>query len=374
MDAKKSIVKVGYNRLQVVIALSGGELIHFEADMTGQLMEVEKHEMSGDVACLHIAPVPEGSQRSRFLALGSYDNLCVEGVVSVAGDALRIFMVDLLGKTFKETMVPPGYTPRKFVVQPKQKLLVIIETDHGAFTAEEREAIRKTPLSDEQYGYPKAESEKWVSYTRVLDPKTAATTCLLELLENEAAVRSGPKRIWWLRSHISIGFVDEGKSLELLHKTQVEGVCSLPVPRKTAGGHRTRTQILQSIHYCKYRPDENQLYILADDCVPRWLTASHHVDFAGEDKFGNVYFVRSPQDVSEEIEEDPTGGKIKWEQGKLNGAPNKADEIVQFHVGDVVTCLQKALMIPGRTESIMSILLSVGETTWLTDLHIFRSR
>ncbi|CAN1257727.1 Spliceosome-associated protein 130 B [Linum perenne] len=43
--------------------------------MTGQLMEVEKHEMSGDVACLDIAPVPEGRQRSRFLAVGSYDNI-----------------------------------------------------------------------------------------------------------------------------------------------------------------------------------------------------------------------------------------------------------------------------------------------------------
>ncbi|KAL0324829.1 UNVERIFIED_CONTAM: Spliceosome-associated protein A [Sesamum radiatum] len=54
---KRTIVKVGSNRLQVVIALSGGELIYFEVDMTGQLMEVEKHEMSGDIACLDIAPV-----------------------------------------------------------------------------------------------------------------------------------------------------------------------------------------------------------------------------------------------------------------------------------------------------------------------------
>lgn len=36
-------------------------------------MEVQKHEMPGDVACLDIAPVPEGRQRSRFLASGSYD-------------------------------------------------------------------------------------------------------------------------------------------------------------------------------------------------------------------------------------------------------------------------------------------------------------
>ena len=65
---------------------------------------------------------------------------------------------------------------------------------------------------------------------------------------------------------------------------------------------------------------------------------------AGADKFGNIYFQRLPQDVSDEVEEDPTGGKIKWEQRKLNGALNKVEEILQFHVGDVVTCLQKTLL------------------------------
>ena len=254
---KRTIVKVGSNRLQVVIALSGGELIYFEVDMTGQLMEVEKHEMSGDVACLDIAPVPEGRQRSRFLAVGSCDNTirslsldpddcmqilglqsvssppesllflevqasvggedgadhpaslflnaglqngvlfrtvvdmvtgqlsdarsrflglrapklfsvivrgrramlclssspwlgyihrghflltllscetlkfaasfssdqCAEGVVVVAGDALRVFIIERLGEPFNETVIPLRYTPRKFVLQPKQKII-----------------------------------------------------------------------------------------------------------------------------------------------------------------------------------------------------------------------------------------------------------
>ncbi|KAL0908461.1 hypothetical protein M5K25_022957 [Dendrobium thyrsiflorum] len=581
---KKTIVKVGSNRLQVVIALSGGELIYFEMDMTGQLMEVEKHEMPGDVACLDIAPVPEGKQRSRFLAVGSYDNTirilsldpddcmqvlsvqsvssppesllllevqastggedgadhpasvflnaglqngvlfrtvvdmvtgqlsdtrsrflglrapklfkaivrgrqamlclssrpwlgyihqghflltplsyetlefaasfasdqCAEGVVAVAGDALRIFTIERLGETFNETVIPLRYTPRKFVLQPKRKYLVIIESDLGAFTAEEREAARKEcleaagvengisnnreqmenggvggddeekedPLSDEQYGYPKAESDKWVSCIRVLDPKSGNTTCLLELQDNEAAFSictvnfhdkeygtllavGTAKGLQFLpKKSLTAGFIhiyrfiDEGKSLELLHKTQVEGVplalCQFQgrllagigsvlrlydlgkrrllrkcenklFPNAINSIHTYRDRIYvgdlqESFHYCKYRRDENQLYIFADDSVPRWLTASHHVDFdtmAGADKFGNVYFVRLPQDVSDEIEEDPTGGKIKWEQGKLNGAPNKVEEIVQFHVGDVVTCLQRASLIPGGGECII---------------------
>ncbi|CAL5210272.1 unnamed protein product [Lathyrus oleraceus] len=595
---KRTIAKVGSNRLQVVIALNGGELIYFEVDVTGQLMEVEKHEMSGDVACLDIAPVPEGRQRSRFLAVGSYDKTirilsldpddcmqtlgiqslssapesllflevqasiggedgadhpaslflnaglqngvlsrtvvdmvtgllsdtrsrflglrapklfpiivrgkramlclssrpwlgyihqghflltplsyetlefaasfssdqCVEGVVAVAGEALRIFTIERLGETFNETVIPLRYTPRKFVLQPKRKLLVVIESDQGAFTAEVREAARKEcfeaaqagengtgsadqmenggededkddPLSDEHYGYPKAESDKWASCIRVLDPRTGNTTCLLELQDNEAAfsvctvnfhdkeygtllavgtakgLQFTPKRSLAAGFIHIYRFLEDGRSLELLHKTQVEGVPLAlsqfqgrllagigPVLRLYDLGKRRLLRkcenklfpntivsiqtyrdriyvgdIQESFHYCKYRRDENQLYIFADDCVPRWLTASYHIDFdtmAGADKFGNIYFVRLPQDVSDEIEEDPTGGRIKWEQGKLNGAPNKVEEIVQFHVGDVISCLQKASLIPGGGECILygTVMGSIGA------LHAFTSR
>ena len=45
--------------------------------------------------------------------------------------------------------------------------------------------------------------------------------------------------------------------------------------------------------------------------------------------------------------------KVEWEQGKLNGAPNKVGEIVQFHIGDVLNCLQKASLIPGGGECTM---------------------
>ncbi|CAA2955534.1 splicing factor 3B subunit 3-like [Olea europaea subsp. europaea] len=225
----------------------------------------------------------------------------------------------------------------------------------------------------------------------------------------------------------SCGFKEDGKVLELLHETQVERVplalCQFkgrllagigPVLRLSDLGkgrllRKLVLTILQSFHYCKYRRDENQLYIFADDTVPRWLTAAHHIDFdtmAGADKFGDVYFVRLPQEVSDEIEEDPTGGKIKWEQGKLNGAPNKIEEIVQFHIGDVVTCLYKASLIPGGGECIIygtvmgslgallpftsrddvdffphlemhmgrSTHLCVAETPWHTDLPTFQLR
>ncbi|KAH7296253.1 hypothetical protein KP509_26G015800 [Ceratopteris richardii] len=576
---KKTIVKVGCNRMQVVIALSGGELIYFEMDLTGQLMEVDKRDMNGDVACLDIAPVPEGRQRSRFLAVGSYDSVirilsldpddcmqilsvqavtsppesilllevqasvggedgadhpasvflnaglqngvllrtevdmvngqlsdsrtrflglrapklfsahvrgrqamlclssrpwlgyihqgrflltplsyetleyaasfcseqCPEGVVSVAGDALRVFTIERLGETFNQTIVPLRYTPRKFILHPNKKNLIILESDKAAFTAEEREANKaecveafemraenederqEDLLPDEQYGYPKAESKRWVSCIRVLDPKSSETTHLLALPENEAAFsictisfhdRSGSPLIaigtakelqFWPKRQCASGYIhiyksiQDGKKLELIHKTPVDGIptalCQFQgrllvgigqilrvydlgkkkLLRKCENKNFPNTimaihtygdriyvgDIQESFHYVKYRRDENQLYTFADDSCSRWLTATLHIDFdtmAGADKFGNVYFVRLPHDVSEEIEDDPTGGKIKWEQGKLNGAPNKVEEIIQFHVGDVVTCLQKAALIPGGGECVLygTVMGSIG--------------
>jgi splicing factor 3B subunit 3 len=61
-------------RTQVVIALSGSQIIYFELNMNGQLLEVEKKELADEVACLDIAEVPEGRQRASFVVVGCYDN------------------------------------------------------------------------------------------------------------------------------------------------------------------------------------------------------------------------------------------------------------------------------------------------------------
>uniref|UniRef100_A0A7S0MU40 DNA damage-binding protein 1 n=1 Tax=Pyramimonas obovata TaxID=1411642 RepID=A0A7S0MU40_9CHLO len=71
---RKSVLKVASNHRQVVLALSGGELVYFEMEITGQLVEVDKKEMSGEISCLDVSAVPEGRQRAKFLAVGCFDN------------------------------------------------------------------------------------------------------------------------------------------------------------------------------------------------------------------------------------------------------------------------------------------------------------
>lgn len=59
----------------MVIALTGGELVYFEMDPSGQLNEyTESKEMSKDVVCMALGRVPSGEQRCRFLAIGLADN------------------------------------------------------------------------------------------------------------------------------------------------------------------------------------------------------------------------------------------------------------------------------------------------------------
>ena len=86
------------------------------------------------------------------------------------------------------------------------------------------------------------------------------------------------------------------------------------------------SDIQESFHFVRYKRQENQLIIFADDTNPRWLTAACYLDYgtmAGADKFGNVAVVRLPQDVTDDVEEDPTGNKALWDRGLLNGASQK---------------------------------------------------
>ena len=50
------------------------------------------------------------------------------------------------------------------------------------------------------------------------------------------------------------------------------------------------------------------------------------------------------------MEEDPTGGRFANAGGLLNGAPNKLEDVINFHIGDIVTSLQRAALQPGGQE------------------------
>ena len=70
----KPITHATANAAQVVIALSGGEVVYFELDAQQALAEIDKKDSGHEISCLEIGAVPPGRLRSRFVALGGWDN------------------------------------------------------------------------------------------------------------------------------------------------------------------------------------------------------------------------------------------------------------------------------------------------------------
>nr|XP_036881101.1 splicing factor 3B subunit 3 [Manis javanica] len=585
---KKTIVKCAVNQRQVVIALTGGELVYFEMDPSGQLNEyTERKEMSADVVCMSLANVPPGEQRSRFLAVGLVDNTvriisldpsdclqplsmqalpaqpeslcivemggtekqdelgergsigflylniglqngvllrtvldpvtgdlsdtrtrylgsrpvklfrvrmqgqeavlamssrswlsysyqsrfhltplsyetlefasgfaseqCPEGIVAISTNTLRILALEKLGAVFNQVAFPLQYTPRKFVIHPESNNLIIIETDHNAYT-EATKAQRKQQMAEEMveaagederelaaemaaaflnenlpesiFGAPKAGNGQWASVIRVMNPIQGNTLDLVQLEQNEAAFSVAVCRFsntgedWYVlvgvakdlilnpRS-VAGGFVytyklvNNGEKLEFLHKTLVEEVPAAIAPfqgrvligvgkllrvydlgkkkllRKCENkhianyisgiqtiGHRVIvSDVQESFIWVRYKRNENQLIIFADDTYPRWVTTASLLDYdtvAGADKFGNICVVRLPPNTNDEVDEDPTGNKALWDRGLLNGASQKAEVIMNYHVGETVLSLQKTTLIPGGSESLVYTTLSGG--------------
>ena len=58
------------------------------------------------------------------------------------------------------------------------------------------------------------------------------------------------------------------------------------------------SDVQESFIWVRYKRNENQLIIFADDTYPRWVTTATLLDYdtvAGADKFGNICVVSVPR-------------------------------------------------------------------------------
>ena len=267
----------------------------------------------------------------------------------------------------------------------------------------------------EQFGAPKAPPGSWASCVRIVNPSDASTKQVVEMTGNEAALcvchvyfpAAGElflavgtaAGLTFSPRDCDGGFVhlyrylEEG-TVELVHKTPLDGIpgalCAFKgrllvgvgnalrlyefgkkkLLRKVenrnfpnfittihASGERVYVgDVQESFHYVRFKNEDGSMYIVADDTQPRHVTAAEPLDYdtvAGADKFGNVFVTRLAQDVSDEIEDDPTGGKNMAAIGTLNGAPHKISQVVQFHVGETVCALTRATLQAGGSESVV---------------------
>ncbi|KER19387.1 CPSF A subunit region [Opisthorchis viverrini] len=151
---------------------------------------------------------------------------------------------------------------------------------------------------------------------------------------------------------------------KLLKKCENKHIPNLITGIYAIGSRIIVTDVQESAFWLRYRPrSENQLVIFADDANPRWITHLAVLDpstVAISDKFGNVIILRLPNGVIDDIEEDPSGNRALWDRGFLGGASQKAEVLCHFYVGEVVTTLQRATLIPGGSEGIVYATLSGG--------------
>eukprot|EP00397_Hematodinium_sp_SG-2012_P002911 GEMP01002919.1.p1 GENE.GEMP01002919.1~~GEMP01002919.1.p1 ORF type:complete len:1075 (+),score=238.62 GEMP01002919.1:465-3689(+) len=280
-------------------------------------------------------------------------------------------------------------------------------------------------LPETQVGTFKAGEGKWGSCVRIVDPSNLTTLFKLDLDIDEAATcitvcyfpqladqpclvvgtaynmtlhpRHAP------RCTIKTYIYDEKYQMQLIHVTPVDGVplCVFPFEGKLLAsiGNKVRIyelgkrkllkkceyknipegimwmQVKNDRIYCadlresflvlKYRRTDNQLFVLSDDSVPRWVTAGAVLDYnsvVGADKFDNIFISRVPSECKNDEGGDVSGLKLKADTAYLTGATPKLEHETQFHVGETITAIEKTTLMPGGAEVIVysTLLGSLG--------------
>lgn len=163
---------------------------------------------------------------------------------------------------------------------------------------------------------------------------------------------------------ISVGrllrIYDLGKR-KLLKKCENKYLPNFVVDLKAQGHRIIVGDIQESVFWVRYRKNENQLVVFADDTLPKWVTCQCPLDWntvAVADKFGSITIQRLHKDCSDDVQDDPSGQRAIWSRGHLNGAAQKTDKVGQFYVGEMVTSIQKATMVSGASEALIYTTLS----------------
>ena len=154
---------------------------------------------------------------------------------------------------------------------------------------------------------------------------------------------------------------------KLLRKAELKGLPTMVQSLHAMSATRIVVgDMAESFHFVCYKRADNQLAIFADDTCPRWLTCACAVDantLVGGDKFGNVFVVRLPQEVSDDVDDaQMLATAAGREDLTLNGAPSKAETVANFHVGETLTSVQKVSLGPGCADVVLytTILGGIG--------------
>ncbi|KAM7192535.1 Pre-mRNA-splicing factor rse1 [Rhypophila sp. PSN 637] len=180
---------------------------------------------------------------------------CMEGMVGVHGNLLRIFTIEKLGGTLIQKSIPLSHTPKRLVKHPEQPYFYTIESDNNTLPPDLQAQLLAQPnvvngeakaLEPELFGHPRANG-RWASCISVVDPAGEEPKVLqtIDLTDNEAAVSVAvvsfasqggesflvvgtgknmvlnPRQSTEGAIHI-YRFLEDGQELEFIHKTVIE--------------------------------------------------------------------------------------------------------------------------------------------------------
>lgn len=388
-------------------------------------------------------------------ATGLNSGQCPDSIIGISKNSLKILNVDgsFSRGPFSEELVKLEYTPRKFIIHPQSKNIIVIASDSKLVqpkmekhmgtkyrhyrttqtvineeTGEEEVQKDIVPMSSEQFGHINSlKPTDWVSKIYIISPTGQSNEGDYEedeapkisivnefdLDNDENAVSIGlgvfyghdetyvivgtvvgldPELVTLssltAKSYIRVYEIDnEGKKLTFVHKTEVE---DLPLALSHFQGRllvglgnklriydlgkkqllrkaETRNDSLkritsfesqgnrivvsdseESISFYQYRSFDNKLVAIADDSIPRHITSFVMVDYntvCASDRFGNIFTLRLSETISDEIDNDPTGVSVVFEKKYLNGANYRLEKLTEYHLGDVITGMEKTNMI-----------------------------
>lgn len=266
-------------------------------------------------------------------------------------------------------------------------------------------------LDPRQFGNPWGPAGSWASCIRIFDPIEQVTVAKIELDDDEGAfsiatvnfkarnnelflaigtakgARHLPKRSKQAY-FLLYRFTDSGRNLEFVHRTEtsdiplaligfqgrllvgvggslrlyeigkkkclrkseVEISANAIVALHTQGDRVVAADNIESVHYVVFKEPENKLILFANDTINRWVSACTMVDYdtvAGGDKFGNLWVVRCPAEVSELADSDPAGNNLLHERPYLMGAAHRLQTIAHYHLGDIPTSITKTTLVAG---------------------------
>lgn len=152
---------------------------------------------------------------------------------------------------------------------------------------------------------------------------------------------------------------------------------------ETEGSRVFVNDISDSVKVLVYVSQGNKFIEFADDSLPRHVTRSVMLDYDTlviGDKFGTISILRVPTDISEISDLDVEGELLEAKPPKLNGAPERLENLMNFYVGDVITGMkscklglstEQVVIYSGMNGSIgmISPLKSLREVNFFSDLQ-----